>query len=312
MLSIAICTYNRARQLQDLLENLSMIDRSWLCERTEILVIDNNSADETNEVTSRFSGQLPLSVFCEPNQGLAHARNRALQEFAGPAILFIDDDVTITQDTLQCYMNALEENPDIGYFGGRISVDWQGQKPTWLMSDDLVLLNGLFGQHDLGNSDLPYDDQPLSPYGANFVLRRSLIRQLGSFNTDLGVKGDSIGRGEETEYFQRARAAGARGQYLAGAEVGHRFQIGRLSIAYLYRYGIEKGRSEVLLAKKVSHAWAADFSGFLVRGVYQLLRGRRDRFYQCVINLGITRGRFMQTKSLPQTEPAINHPGDKK
>lgn len=291
MISIAICTYNRAASLDLTLQSL-LLHTQWLQQHAEILVIDNNSDDHTKELVQSYQSELPVRYVFEEKQGLANARNRALDEFSHSAIIFFDDDITVPLDCLQQYYSCLTERSEYGFWGGKIEVDWQGQKPSWLQSDKLVLLNGLFGCYDLGEFDLTYDEGVMPPFGANFSLHRSLIEKVGLFNPDLGVSGKQIGRGEETDYFQRAMRLGAQGQYLAGAGVLHRFQINRLSSRYLFNYGIAKG--QMLLwddAALNSNALAKKpLLGLIqqtVKGLFQRIKCRKDRYYQCVINMGI-------------------------
>jgi hypothetical protein len=130
----------------------------------------------------------------------------------------------------------------------------------------------------------------MHPFGANFALRRSLFERLEPFRTDLGAVGNVPGRGEEAEYFQRARAAGAQGFYVPAARVLHRVDASHLTLGYLYRYGEQKG-----IASRRMHGGAGTPGRFaegiyLGKGLWQLLKGRGDRFRQCVINMGIVRG----------------------
>ncbi len=288
-LSIAICTYNRAHQLKPLLQQLQALG-DCLSPCCEVLLIDNNSTDNTAELAASFDMPFEFKLLHEEKQGLANARNCALQHFTGDAIVFFDDDVSVSRECLQAYSNALTQQPAHDYFGGPIDVDWQGEKPKWLKSDDLSLLFGLFGRYNPATQDTLYDGSIPDPYGANFMLLRNTVNKVGLFNADLGVSGDAIGRGEETEYLARARQQGLSGKYLVAARVGHCFQIERVNMAYLYRYGLEKGRAEVQLNDAKSNAWLLSSSSFALKGVWQLLRGRRDRMYQCVINIGISRG----------------------
>lgn len=295
MLSIAICTFNRATQLRHLLHNLASL--TGLSERViEILLIDNNSSDDTADVVREFESSLPIHYYFEAKQGLANARNRALKECKGSAIWFLDDDTCTTADSLAAYCHALSRYSDYEYFGGPIVVDWQQQKPKWLTSDNLVILQGLFGAYRLHDKEVDYQLDSSGPYGANFVVRRSLFSRLGGFNPDLGVKGDELGRGEESEFFARALHAGAKGRYLPQAIVYHRFQQERIGVRYLYRYGKAKGNEEVLLQGRGATTWVGEASNQFCRGLYQLLVGRRGNFYQCVVNVGIARGRFLATK----------------
>jgi glycosyltransferase involved in cell wall biosynthesis len=300
MLSIAICTYNRAELLRGLLDCLvEAIPQSTT--EFEVLVINNNSNDSTSNLLSQYIKKLPLTVYSESNQGLAHARNRALKEFSGDAILFFDDDVLVDKLTLEIYVAALSTYSGVGYFGGPIEVDWQGNKPHWLSKEKLPLLEGMFGVYDHGEIDFEFSHEKTNPYGANFMLRRSVVDLLCEFNSDLGVKGEQLGRGEETDYFSRASQMNVTGMYLADARVKHRFQLERISILHLYRYGVAKGVSLVELDQLYSERWIYRYVNMMVRSVWQLLRGRRAFFYQCVINMGIIRGQFRHSKISKQS-----------
>lgn len=301
LLSIAVCTFNRGQQLKPLLQQFKTLGDS-LVGRAELLLIDNNSNDDTQAIAAAFSMPFEYRILREGQQGLANARNCALANFSGDAILFFDDDVSITQQSLDTYLDVLEKGLGGDFFGGPIRVDWQGPAPKWLKSDDLSLLAGLFGQYEPAKENADYDGSIFDPYGANFMLMRNTVDQVGLFNPKLGVSGDEIGRGEETEYFVRARQMGLRGQYLAAAGIGHRFQKERVTIPYLYRYGLEKGRAQVRSSSNElqpnSGSWVFSSCGFVLKGVWQLLKGRRDRMYQCVINIGILRGVSMSSRRL--------------
>ena len=289
-LSVAICTFNRAEPLRVLLGNLVQAFDTGsprIGDQCNVLVVDNNCSDHTGDVLREFASRLPLTTVFERRQGLSNARNRALRCFGDDAILFLDDDVSIDPETLATYLRALEAFPQFDYFGGPIEVDWQGKRPSWLRSDDLVLLNGLTGRYQPARQDKEYGQGIPGPYGANFLLRRRLVNQVGDFDTGLGVKGGIPDRGEETDWFHRARKLGANGLFLAACAVRHRFQRDRLNVRYLYRYGIAKGNATGV-GPPESPGWVA--TGFVFRGCWQLLRGRVGHFYQCVINLGILRG----------------------
>lgn len=293
MLTIAICTHNRANSLDETLHQL-LQQRHWFeSRRAEVLIVDNGSSDHTPHVIEKYEALTGVRGVTEARLGLAAARNRALQEFQGVAIWYLDDDISVPAGSIDAVLQALSTHPKCGFFGGRIEVDWQGHKPRWLRSNKLVLLNGLFGHYDLGEETFEYSAQSPLPYGANFILRRALVDAIGTFDPELGVKGGNAGRGEEADYLHRALAAGQRGRYLPAAVVGHRFQRERLNLAYLYRYGKQKGRAEVLLEDRTSKKWLAKAANQLLRGGVQLLKGRLDRFYQCWINVGIARGRYL-------------------
>jgi glycosyltransferase involved in cell wall biosynthesis len=287
-LTVAICTYNRADSLADTLEHLCALKDvegpGW-----ELLLIDNNCRDHTAQVAAAFRERLPMRYMVEENQGLSHGRNRALREAKGDLLIFTDDDVQPEPGWLAAYWRAARRFPEADYFGGRIAPYWPAGKPGWVRDINMPLLGGLFGNYDLGEGIRLYGEQDMHPFGANFGLRRRLFERFGEFRTDLGMRGQVPGRGEEAEYFRRVRG-GTQGVYVPKAKILHRVEPSRLTLHYLYRFGVQKGIASRRIHEKPAYGGAGAEVVFLVKGAYQLLRGHGDRFRQCVINMGIQRG----------------------
>src|SRR4030042_5670392 len=101
IITVSIQTFNNADTLARTLESLRSLRRPPEVEH-EILVVDNNSTDNTSQVLDAYAKALTprlRSVF-EPQQGLSHARNRALREARGEIVSFIDEDVIVDPDWL--------------------------------------------------------------------------------------------------------------------------------------------------------------------------------------------------------------------
>jgi glycosyltransferase involved in cell wall biosynthesis len=289
-LSVAICTYNRARSLERALASIERSDTARNFAR-EVLVVDNNSSDDTRDCVASFQHRLPVHYHCETKQGLSHARNRAIREFAGDLLLFTDDDVEVGKEWLAAYYAAMADYPSAEYFGGRIIPRYEESRPGWLKDETLTLISGLIGLYDLGNESKLYSAGDMHPFGANFALKRSLIDSVGFFSTDLGVKGSTPGRGEEAEYFQRVQLDRYPGVYLHDAICYHYNAADHFTLSHLYSYGREKGKAERYMNGALkSRPLAAQQAVTFVKGLYQLLKGRPDRFRQNIINLGIAHG----------------------
>lgn len=288
--TLAICTYNRAPLLERALSSLASCDSpkgEW-----ELVLVDNNSKDQTAEVARRFEGRLPIRYHFEPTQGLSAARNRAMRECRHEVLLFTDDDLRFERDWLSSYERSFEENQEFGWFGGRVQPWWEFGKPAWLQDDRLALIDGLLVHYDLGTINRAYLAGDPSPFGASFAIRRQLFERLGTFRLDLGVCGDVPARGEEAEYIARAQALNIAGWYVGESSAWHWQDKRRFTLPYLYRYGIEKGIAEKRLRGKNARdepAVAAELT-FFVKALHQLAKGRGDRARQCVINIGILRG----------------------
>jgi glucosyl-dolichyl phosphate glucuronosyltransferase len=101
-ITVIMCTYNRchsvARAMGSVAASTLPNSVKW-----EVIVVDNNSSDQTRQVIEDFCGW-HLGRFryvFEPKQGLSHARNAGIQEAQGNILAFTDDDVTVQPNWLQ-------------------------------------------------------------------------------------------------------------------------------------------------------------------------------------------------------------------
>jgi glycosyltransferase involved in cell wall biosynthesis len=256
----------------------------------EVVVVDNNCTDNTPKVVDVFRERLPIRRVSESRQGLAYARNRAVAEFRGDAIVFTDDDVRLGTGWLAAYEDAIRCFPGAGYFGGRILPDWGSKKPRWIGDEPLPLIDGLLVWFDHGTETRPFERTEPPPWGASFAIRRQLFDKIGVFRVDLGTGGTGLGRGEETEFLMRARGTGAQGVYVGEALCFHAYDRSRLTPTALYRYGIACGRSHNAIMARPNCGSYPAAAWFVLRGLYQAVRGHGDRFRQCIINAGIQVG----------------------
>jgi glycosyltransferase involved in cell wall biosynthesis len=289
--SIIISTYNRAPLLVHLFDALAAQQPAINAEAgIEIIVIDNNGTDDTASVVAAAVRKLPVRCVIESRQGLSHARNRGIAEATGDLLVFVDDDVRPDTRWLHGYLRAAANFADAGFFGGRIRPYWPQGRPGWVHDENMELLAGVFGSFDPGYETRAWQHGEPGPFGANFAVRRKLFDALGGFNPQFGRVGEDLGRGEESEFFLRARRAGHTGVYVGAAYCEHRVESIRLRIGALYRYGLASARAHRALVDAQAHGSLGGALGYLARGGLQLLKGRGDRFRQCVINAGIQMG----------------------
>ena len=87
--SVVICTYNRAGWLDATLRSLSRVvtDQQW-----EIVVVDNNSQDDTPAVVARHKAEsaVPVTYLFEPRQGKSNALNTGMARAGGDILVFTD------------------------------------------------------------------------------------------------------------------------------------------------------------------------------------------------------------------------------
>jgi glycosyltransferase involved in cell wall biosynthesis len=87
--TVILCTYNRCQSLARALESVAAQILSESVE-WEVLVVDNNSSDQTGEVVQDFSGRYPgrFRYLFESKQGLSHARNAGIRAARGEIVLY--------------------------------------------------------------------------------------------------------------------------------------------------------------------------------------------------------------------------------
>ena len=132
--SIAIATYNGAKRLPEVFDFLQrqrdIEGLTW-----EVLVVDNNSSDNTSEVVSQYSqnwrSNSQLNYLFEPRKGPAYARDRAVKESKSGLIGFLDDDNLPAENWIVEAHRFARENPQVGAYGGNIQAKVDGTPPPY-------------------------------------------------------------------------------------------------------------------------------------------------------------------------------------
>jgi len=131
IVTIAICTWNRCSLLGQTLgqmTNLVIPDGiEW-----ELLVVDNNSTDSTEEVVKSFATNLSNRYVFDPKSGKSNALNTASRRAIGEYILWTNDDALVDSGWMTGYCQALECHPGAGFFGGLVEPLSEGSPPKWL------------------------------------------------------------------------------------------------------------------------------------------------------------------------------------
>jgi glycosyltransferase involved in cell wall biosynthesis len=180
LVSIVICTWNRAESLRQTLESLAGQKVSGGV-NVEVVVVDNNSSDQTRCVVTAAQELWPLGkleyVF-EPRQGKQFALNTGIEKSNGGILAFTDDDIIFPFDWIASILKLFEdENLDLA--GGKTLPDWSGvARPEWYSDSMMAVLAGV----DLGDTYMCPPPEGYAPAGSNMVLRRRLLERVGRFS----------------------------------------------------------------------------------------------------------------------------------
>jgi glycosyltransferase involved in cell wall biosynthesis len=247
--TVLIATYNRASFLDQTLQSIRALTvapgRAW-----EVIVVDNNSRDETRLVVERQARDFPvaLTYLFEPRQGRSSALNTGIAAAGGAVIAMTDDDVRVEPGWLEAACDALTGG-GAGYAGGPVRPIWETPPPHWL---DLGRgdLWGTIAIQDHGEIGFVYEERMRVPLGANMAAHRALFEKAGGFRADLGRTSGRLLLGQEVpELLLRARAEGFRGRYVPAMEVHHHIPSSRLTRRYFRRWWFGKGVSRAALER---------------------------------------------------------------
>jgi glycosyltransferase involved in cell wall biosynthesis len=240
--SVIVCTYNRSQSLALTLESLV---RQGVPESIpwEILVVDNNSKDDTRSVVEALQGDFPgkIRYIFEPKQGLSNARNTGIRESRAEIVAFIDDDETADAAWLQNLTANLYGGEWAGA-GGRVLPPSSFSAPRWLSFNNSFTTGPLSTFAPEGEAGALKDP----PFGANMAFKREVFERHGGFRPDLGRSGKSLLSNEDTEFGRRLFAAGLRLRYEPTAVTYHPVDEARLRRRYFLVWWFNKGRSDVL------------------------------------------------------------------
>lgn len=134
--TVAILTFKRPDELKRCL-NKTVAALASASERPfaldEVLVVDNDPARSSEDVTAELSQDLsfPTRYVCEPQPGVANARNRALQECGSDALVFIDDDEIPGAQWPDGLLTAMAET-GAALVGGPVDTLFSQPPPDWI------------------------------------------------------------------------------------------------------------------------------------------------------------------------------------
>jgi glycosyltransferase involved in cell wall biosynthesis len=240
IISVCICTYNRCDILPYCLDSLRQIVDPRPRHDIEIIVVDNNSRDETRAVVEALIPDFPfkLRYIFEAQQGISAARNRAIDEASGDYLAFLDDECIVERDWLSAAIADIEEfRPNIvggPYFGAFLP----GDRPKWYKIE--------YGDaYFIANNYQKGFQKGFRASSGNMFVNRAVFENV-KFDVNIGPVGDKLKLGEETdlqERFLRTQQAAESVFYDPGMVVRHFIRPEKMLLSYRARRLIAAGLS---------------------------------------------------------------------
>ena len=192
----------------------------------EILIVDNNSIDNTEEIAKDFAkNNNNIKYFKETIVGYSAPRNCGWKNATGNIIAYIDDDEIAATDWLESIEKTFqkEEKPDI--VGGIYLIKYDETPPDWFIESmggtDKNRQKGILNQRK---------DCYLA--GGNIAFKKEVLEKLNGFSDDFNMKNVFLMVGEDTDICQRAVKAGFRLYYNPQIVIYHRMNQNNYDIEF--------------------------------------------------------------------------------
>src|ERR1041385_6665223 len=292
-ISAIICTYRRSDYLRRALESLR--EQTLPAEDFEVVVVDNAVEPEVQKLVNDFQSQIGNLCYVEEHAvGLSRARNTGFRKARSPFVAFLDDDARADSNWLAATLEAFEQSPAPAAVGGRVWLDWHGDRPAWIPDNMLSLYTHL----DLGESG--HELRP-NEYlvGANLAFEKAELENIGGFDRNLGRQGAVLLSGEEARALEKLKSLGRAVYYEPSAIVWHSVDSSRRKPSWLLRRLFWDGASQPLLDQSRSRrailrgAWLdlRQCFGWSATTVAATVSGKRNNAWKSLLELSQRAGR---------------------
>lgn len=253
-LSVGLCVYNKEKEVPRALESLAA--QSIEKDLFEIIIVDNNSTDNTALVVKEFVNahpELDIKFVKEMNQGVSHARNRAFAEAKGDYIVYFDDDEVAQKDWLQNFYDSILKHPTAVILAGKVTVKYDDEDFAKLADD---YIDNWFANYEYGDEEIVLTNELLEakkidyPIAGNMAVKIDYIKKVNGFDIDLGRSENLMLGGEETKLTKDAVDSGELVIYTPQSSVNHMVIKSRCSMDFLKMKHFQQGMTFIRIYYK--------------------------------------------------------------
>lgn len=272
--SVVIVCYNGKNRITRTLDHLvaqKNIDFPW-----EIILVDNNSNDNTGEIALKHWKEneldVPFTIILEKRPGTMYARHTGIVSARFRYLLYVDDDNWLAEDYLKTAYEAIRYNNSIAALGGKgIMVFEEGFiPPEWVSR-----YKKSYGCGPQGKMDGDTTDDQGWLYTAGAILDRVWLDRLyhAGFESALkGRDGRSLAPGEDTELTYALRIIGGRLFYTSELTFKHFMPRNRMTWEFLRKQYFAFGHSGFVLIPYRKH-FGISPGNYSLRRLYMVLKG---------------------------------------
>ncbi len=231
-IGVCICTYRRPELLRNLLERIQN-QRTDNLFTYSVVVVDNDVTQSARKVVYSFKDEASILVdyYCEPEQNISLARNRALQNANGNYVALIDDDEFPIACWLILLFKACHEWGADGIQGPVFPL-FENRAPQWV-------IRGKF--YERPNYRRGHILEWKQGRTGNLLLKREIINQpLDVFDRKFGSGG------EDQDFFRRMIKRGYVFRYCPEAKVYEYIPPARWKRIFMLKRALLRGKVAIL------------------------------------------------------------------
>lgn len=234
-----VCTFNQAGLLAGCLQSLA--DQSLDKANYEVIVVNNNSTDNTQEIAEAFAAvHTNYRILFETQQGLSYARNCGWKCAQGEIIAYIDDDAKASPDWGERILHAFESvSPKPIAVGGEIYPLYERTPPNWFVDEFEIRTWGTTAR--FLHPTRAWEKVGFS--GSNMAFQKQVLQELGGFSPLYGMAGERTVLGEETELFSRLYQKYPLLWYDPEIRVFHWTPLRNMKISYRFKRAFKSGQT---------------------------------------------------------------------
>lgn len=235
--TVIICTYNGALRLYDVVSRITgQASYDKLIE--SVLIVDNNSSDNTREVAFKLVELKPnIRYLYEPAQGLSAARANGVRQTLTEWIIFLDDDNYIQPDWIEKCYNYIQDHAEVGAFNGCIVPSFSFQPTPTQEALMKIIYKGLACTTHSESAGSCADCEQWMPVGAGLVIRAQPLREYvaSGWTVSTGRVGSNTASGEDTDMVKYVMRSGYKPGFCDRMMMYHRIDSKRLEEGYVLR-----------------------------------------------------------------------------
>lgn len=241
-ISIIIAAYNRAKLIPITIE--SFLNQTFPHDQYEILVVDNNSTDNTKEVIEEMirnntSGVKMRYVF-EKEQGVSYAENRGVTLAESDLVYITNDDVIADPNLLTELVKVFDLDPTIAVVSGKVLPKFEAEPPKWMLKHCYGYLLSLTPP---GPETLIVSSKTLGAYSNHYGVRKNVFIELGGFQPEI-TGAEWVGDGEWGFNLKLDKKGGYKSAYTASSVLYHMLPKHRLNQKYVNRRLTSQGNCD--------------------------------------------------------------------